>query len=307
MCITPDLEEEAKSFETLKTALNGDRDLAYGILKSSGLDLSSPFPSISEKISQKVKIDREELDTLWRDVRASFDKERVDYKIIPDTSPLFPFSVKSEPVHYLYAAGNIELLSSYKIAFLGMGLPSLQGKEDTARAVEAAVESGAVVASPLDLGLPAFALSRALKLGGSAIAILSSFVSKCPNENLMELMSEIYKKGLLLTEFSPYQKREKWHVVYRNKGIAALADAAFLAEEKDGGPSWAIFDGILKRGMPAGISKNAIENPNYRWCKERAGEGAIEITKCSNIKKLLPRPKRVRKEEYIELTPDLFS
>lgn len=307
MCITPEYEEEAKSFETLTAALSGDRDLAYGILKSSEFDLSMPFPALSEEISKKAGADRESLDTIWRGVREAFDKERVDYKIIPDSKPLFPETLKSEPVHYLYGAGNIDLLSSYKVAFLGVGIPSLQGKEDTAKAVEAAVDSGTVIIAPFDLGTPSFALSRALKLGGSVIAVLSSFVSKCPNENLIELMGEIYDKGLLLSEFSPYQKREKWHVVYRNKTIAKIADAAFLSEEKDGGPSWAIFDGIMKKGAPVGISKAASENPNYKWCRMRIDEGAFGIAKCDNIKKLLPREKRKKKEVYKDLTPDLFS
>ncbi len=308
MCITPEYEEEAKSFETLTAALSGDRDLAYGVLKSSGMDFSMPFPSLSEEISKRVGMDRDSLDTLWRSVREAFDKERVDYKIIPDTNPLFPESLRFEPVHYLYGAGNIDLLNSYKVAFLGVGLSSLQGKEDTARAVEAAVNSGAVVIAPFDVGTPSFALSRALKLGGSVIAVLSSFVSKCPNENLIELMGEVYDKGLLLSEFSPFQKREKWHVVYRNKTISKIADAAFLSEEKDGGPSWAIFDGVMKKGAPVGISKAAAENPNYKWCKMRIQEGAIEIAKCDNIKKLLPREKRKKREVlYKDLTPDLFS
>lgn len=307
MCITPEYEEEAKSFETLTAALSGDRDLSYGILKSSGLDLAMPFPSISEEISKRINADRDSLDTIWRSVREAFDKERVNYKIIPDTSALFSPALKNEPVHYLYGAGNTDLLGSYKVAFLGMGLPSLQGKEDTAKAVEAAVASGAVIIAPFDVGTPSFALSRALKLGGSVIAVLSSFVSKCPNENLIELMEEIYDRGLLLSEFSPYQKREKWHVVYRNKTIAKIADAAFLSEEKDGGPSWAIFDGTMKKGVPAGISKAAVNNPNFKWCKMRIDEGAIEIAKCDNIKKLLPREKGKKKEVYKDLTPDLFS
>ena len=308
MCITADIAEEAKAYETLTAALSGDRDLAYSTLKSSGADLSSPFPSYSEAISRMTGISRDFLDSLWRDVREAFDRERIDYSIIPDTSSLFPESLKSEPVHYLYALGNTELLSKYKVAFLGTGMPSLQGREDTLKAIScASLNKKTAVIAPLDPGTAAFALSASIKAGCPVIAVLSSFVSRCPSEQLIELMGEIYKSGLIISEFSPYQKREKWHVVYRNKTIAGIADAAFLSEEKDGGPSWAIFDGIQKKGAPVAISKAAARNPNYKWCYDRTLKGAFEIPKCENIKKNLPSQRKRNKEVFTDLTPDLFS
>lgn len=303
-----DASEEAKSYEALTAALSGDRDLAYGILRSSGADLSQPFPSYSDVISSKSGISRDSLDEIWREVREAFGREKVEYEILSDRSSLFPYGLKTEPVHYLYALGNAELLSMYKVAFLGVGLPSLQGKEDILKAISCVADNPkAAVIAPLDTGTPAFALSMALKKGIPVIAVLSSFVSRCPNEQLIELMGEIYKNGLLLSEFSPYQKREKWHVVYRNKTIAGIADAAFLSEEKDGGPSWAIFDGIQKKGCPVAISKAAVGNPNYRWCADRVARGAFEIPKCENIKKILPRQRKRNKEVFADLTPDLFS
>ncbi len=308
MCITADIAEEAKAYETLTAALSGDRDLAYSTLKASGADLSSPFPSYSDTISHITGLTRESLDSIWRDVREAFDRERIDYSIIPDTSSLFPESLKTEPVHYLYALGDTQLLSKYKVAFLGTGMPSLQGKEDTLKAVRcASLNPRTAVIAPLDTGTSAFALSASLKSGCPAIAVLSSFVSKCPSEQLMELMGEIYKRGLIISEFSPSQKREKWHVVYRNKTIAGIADAAFLSEEKDGGPSWAIFDGIQKKGSPVAISKAASRNPNYKWCLDRTQKGAFEIPKCDNIKKILPSQRKRNKEVFADLTPDLFS
>lgn len=296
--------EEAKCFETLASIL-GDERKALALMKDLEIDGSSPLPFYANAIYAATGKTNDELCAMYKTISEAFDSEKIDYSILSYTNPLFPHNKSIEPVYYLYVAGKKELLSKKRVTCLGSPLPSLQGKSDMAACVEAIVHSDGAVLAPLDTGLGAFALSRALKEGGSAIGVLSSSISKCPSAQLLELMGELYEKGLLITQFAPSVKSQKWHVVLRNRFIAGISENVYLAEDKDGGPGWAIFDLALELGANAYVSSSLVDNPNYKWARERTLMGA----KIEKTPKDISRLFASKRKDVIfdDLTPDLFS
>lgn len=287
--------------------LTNDRDEAWRLLRSLKIDGSNPLPAYSSSLFLSIGASEEDVNSSWRRVREAFDKERISFEVLKEGDELFPLNKGRENIHFLYAAGNIELLKEKRITFLGMSQPSIQGKSDTLAAVVEAVSNGYAVVAPLDTGLGAFALSVALKENGKAIAFLSGGLSKCPSEGLLSLQSELYSKGLLLSIFAPSLKVERYHVVYRNKYLAGISEGVYLAEEKDGGPSWAIFDPAMDAGIPVMLSKNMVDNPNFTWANDRALKGAMVAKKATEVKKLLLDRKKSKKEKFVDSTPDLFA
>ncbi len=306
MCITPNAEE-AKCFEAL-VQLSGDTKKAWKLMMDLNIDGSVSLPFYGNAIYAAIGKDNNEISQTYKAVSEAFDSERIDYSIIPSTSPLFPYNKSTEPVYYLYSAGNTELLTKRMVTCIGSPLPSLQGKSDMAKAVAAIVELDGAVIAPLDSGLGAFALSVALKEGGAAIGVLSTSISKCPSQNLIELMSALYENGLLISQFAPSVKSQKWHIVLRNRFLAGISESVYLAEDKNGGPSWSIFDSAKELGARTMISHSLVENPNCKWAYDRVKNGSLIEKTPVDIKKLLP-PKRgnAKRVEFDDLTPDLFS
>ncbi|MBQ0071894.1 MAG: DNA-processing protein DprA, partial [Spirochaetales bacterium] len=270
-------------------------------------DFSNTFASYSKEFAPTLE-EQSRFDAIWRKVREDFAKERIPFVVLEEGCPQFPKQNGKEKVHFLYVAGNLSALGQKRVVFLGTSMPSLQGKADTLEAVTEAVRENCTILAPFDLGLGAYALSCALKEGGKAVAFLSSGISKCPSEGLLELMEQVYKKGLLVTQFSPAVKAEKWHVVLRNRFLGSFAEAAFLGEEKDGGPSWPIFDGVATANRPTMIPLSLGSNANFSWCGERLEKGSLPYTKARDIRKLFPSTSSSapRKEKAVDLTPDLF-
>ena len=299
-------KHEAMCYEALCNLTN-DREEAWRLIKSLKIDGSSPLPTYSQALFLSIGASEEAINSSWISVRDCFDKERISFEVLKDGDGLFPINRGKESVHYLYAAGNVELLKEQRITFLGMSHPSIQGKSDILSAVSEAVSNGYAIMAPLDTGLGAFALSVALKENGKAIAFLSGGLSKCPSEGLLALQGEIYSKGLLLSIFAPSMKVERYHVVYRNRYLAGIAEAVYLAEEKDGGPSWAIFDPAMESGIPVMLSKSIVDNPNFTWANDRASKGAMIAKKGSDIKKMMIGNKKPKKDKFFDSTPDLFA
>ena len=293
------IREKAVAYTALTAFYGGDEEKAWSVLTSLNADWSSPFASYTREFTESAE-EETAFNSLWRDVRSSFDSCRIPFSITEYSSP-------DSTVHFLYLAGDTSLLDGKKLCFLGAVMPSLQGRQDTAECVMESVKNGWTVVAPFDSGLGPYALSVALKEGGKAVAVLSSALSKCPNENLLPLMENIYSRGLLLSQFSPYTKREKWHVVLRNRFLSSFTDAYYMAEEKDGGPGWAVFDAALKTGRKCALSSSAVENPNYSWCGERAKSGAMVIRRVRELKALFPSSHRRKTHSEDSFQPDLFS
>ena len=305
MHITPN-ESEARCYETL-CALIGDRERAWSFMLRYCVDGKSPIPSYSEELEREFGLSGDAVDSLWHAVREAFDKERISYSVIKEGDELFPENLGEEKIHYIYAAGNIELLRDKRVTVIGMTHPSLQGKSDVMDFVKEAVSKDIAILAPLDTGLGAFALSAALKENGKAIAMVSGQLSKCPSEGLLELQGEIYSKGLLLSIFAPSVKVEKWHVVFRNRYLSGISKAVFLAEEKDGGPSWAIFDPAMDRGCPVMLSSSISDSPSFIWARERARRGALVMKRPGDLRKLIPQERKRERKAALDLTPSLFD
>ena len=303
--LQPAIKEKAIAFESLSAFFKGDRDKAWTVLSSLDADFSSPFALYTREFTSSFQ-EESEFNNIWRNTRDAFNKERIPFTVIDENDE----RVKDiSPVHFLYSAGGKELGKEKRLVILGSPLPSLQAKSDIFDAVSFASSRAWAIVAPFDSGSGAYALQSALKLGALPIAVLSSGISKCPSESMLELMEQVYSKGVLITQSAPSLKYEKWHVVLRNRFLASFGDAFLLVEEKDGGPSWAIFDPAIEKGKKAAISFSAASNPNYSWCGERLKGDVVPYKKPKDLLKLFGEEKTQpkKREKYVDLTPSLFD
>ena len=292
--------EEAKCYETLLCLYGWDRDKAYRVYSelSRMVDTAEPFASYAERCGEIIGDVPEAMD-IWRSVRDAFDSQSIPYTVLTQESVYFP-RMSGAFFPFVYAAGNVSLLQKRIVTMVGMPHPSIQGRSDMLGAAGALMKENGVVMAPLDPGLPSFALQVALRFYGNAIGVLSTPLSKCQSEQLIPLQKELMEKALLITVFAPSRKTERWYGKVRNSFLASISDAVFIAEEKDGGPSWSIADQAAAHGAKLMVPIFASSNPEYQWMKKHVEDGALVYSKEKDMKRLLPKKEK-------EILPDLFS
>ncbi len=291
--------EKARLYETI-LALVKEKKEAYRLFTeySFSADISSPMPSWYGRAKPLPGFTEDEVLTRWRMIRDGFESAKVPFDVIGEESPYFP-RMKGELFPFIYSAGDKTLLAQKRVTLLGSPLPSVKGKSDTLDAVKAIIENGSAVMAPLEAGIGAFALQIAIRLGGKAIGVLSCPISSCSSEALLPLQKELYLKGLLISVFPPSARAEKWMQKIRNEFLSSISGSVFLAEEKDGGPSWSVADPCLKRGDLLMMPLAAVSNPLFSWMGARSEEALI-YRSGKDIKKLVPKGSKI-------VGPDLFS
>ncbi len=297
MPLTPD-KQRAVNYETLY-ALTGDRERAYKLTMALP-DPEAPLDTGAEVLSEITGKRAEEIVSMRSFVMQAFESERIETKVIFPESPLFPKQY-GDYFPVLYASGNMDLLKDRFLTVLGMPRPSMQGRFDVLQVVPHLAREEAGLLVTLDEGIPSIAAEAMLSENGRVIAVLSDPVSKCASEKEARIRARVYASGLLISVFPPSAKIERWHVMIRNGFIASISEGVFLAEEKDGGPSWSVFDKVLARGGRAMLSSSMLEVPSYTWAARHVESGALTYSSEKDLRRILPR--RTKAEEV----PDLFS
>lgn len=282
--------EEAKCFEAF------GEDGWRGLCRLT--DISRPFPEYSAAAAALLGKDELALLERWRTVDEAFRGSEGRFSILGRESALFP---QNDVSQFLYCTGDVSLLGYPRVTILGAVEPSVKAKSDALLMVQQMVLRGAALMAPLDRGLPAYALSAALSLGGRVIGVSSAAAGADVKEGQRPLASEIAEKGLLVSVFAPGHPTPPWTVKERNAFIAAASESVFVPEERDGGPAWAIADKAAAEGARLMLSRSAVETPGFSFMKDRAGKGAILFSSPRDARRIIP------KRAVADSSPDLFS
>jgi DNA processing protein len=144
----------------------------------------------------------------------------------------------------LYISGNEELLKRVKVSIVGARKTSKYARELTHKLASALAKVGVCVVSGGAMGVDAVAHMGA---GSSnTIAVLPCGIDiKYPAVN-KNLLTEIEKNGLLLSQFAPNFRAAPWSFVVRNELVVALGDVLVVAEAVLGSGSMRSIEFALK-------------------------------------------------------------
>jgi DNA processing protein len=147
----------------------------------------------------------------------------------------YPSALKQiyNPPWVLYVKGNRDiLLNNQMLAIVGTRNPTKYGMRMTDYFVSSLIKHGWTTVSGLAKGIDARVHDVSLKTNGKTIAVLGSgFNHLYPKENI-QLANEIIKGSLLLTEYPPERKPNKWHFPERNRIISGLSLGTIVIEAK---------------------------------------------------------------------------
>ena len=136
-------------------------------------------------------------------------------------------AMKSYPKELFYS-GNLELLNKTKISIVGSRKPTKYSRSLTHQLSSSLSRNGICIVSGGAMGIDAIAHKGAGE--SNTIAVLPCGIDvKYPAIN-KNLLSDIEKDGLLLSQFNTDFRATPWSFVVRNELVVALGDVLVVAE-----------------------------------------------------------------------------
>ncbi|MEK6268878.1 MAG: DNA-processing protein DprA [Planococcus sp. (in: firmicutes)] len=253
-----------KSLQKLLSLLADDPDLTK-------LERKSPNELmwlLNIKLEQAVQLKASYRQSLTFPLAETYAK----YKILPISyqHPLYPESLLElfDPPAVLYAKGDLTLLAnSRKIAIIGSRKATSYSQKALQKIVPPLVEKDYVIVSGLAKGADAMAHQKTIDLGGRTIAVTGSgFLHPYPKENA-NLNHIIEERHLVLTEYPPYVKPEKWNFPMRNRIISGLSKGIIVTEAQVKSGTLSTIEHALDHGkdifaVPGSIDSLLSEGPH---------------------------------------------
>ncbi|MGM0902015.1 MAG: DNA-processing protein DprA [Bacillota bacterium] len=195
-----------------------------------------------------------------------------------------------QPPWLLWVKGDRTLLNcSFPLAVVGSREATAYGKSAIEFLFPELIKHQAVIISGLARGIDAHAHQMAIRLGGRTIAVIAGgFHHIYPKENL-GLASHMMTEQLVLSEYPPNTRPEKWQFPLRNRIIGGLAKGTLVIEAKKRSGSFITADYALSEGRDVFAVPGSILNPSFTGTNELIQLGA----------KLIKEPKDIIEEIYI--------
>ena len=246
----------------------------------AGLKINIP------KIASLLNISEKDLYDKYIFVKKSFQQLSDDVILIHKSDPHYSkllLNTKDAPP-YLFLKGNVHLLEEKSVCVVGSRNASLESLKNTERIVQSLIKRNIVVNAGLAKGIDTITHSSALKYGGKTIAVIGTPINQYyPKEN-KQLQIEIEKQGLVVSQFPPCNKTQRWNFPMRNATMSGISLATIIMEAGETSGALKQADYALKQGRDVLIPSSAIENTLIKWPQKYVTRGARVF---SNLKEAL--------------------
>lgn len=189
-----------------------------------------------------------------------------------------------QPPWVLFAKGDLSLLEREpKLAVVGTRQATQYGKNAIRMILPGLIEQGVVIVSGLASGIDGLSHEFATNNGGKTIAVIAGGLYHIyPQEN-RSLATEMMKTQLVISEYPPDTKPQKWHFPSRNRIISGLARGTFIIEAKRKSGSLITANYAVNEGRDVFALPGSIFNPNSIGSNDLIQQGAKLITCARDI------------------------
>lgn len=209
-----------------------------------------------------------------------------DISVITIFDKEYPSLLKKiyQPPWALFAKGDLSLLEKDpKLAVVGSRQATSYGKNSIRFLFPPIIQKGIIIVSGLAKGIDAFAHESAIHNGGKTIAVIAGGLYHIfPRENL-NLAMEMMKTQLVISEFPPNTRPQKWHFPARNRIISGLSVGTFIIEAKQKSGSLITANYALNEGREVFSLPGSIFNPFSDGTNELIQQGAKLVTRPEDI------------------------
>lgn len=224
------VKQEALNFASLMNILKISEQKLDPVFEkfSQGVDVAVPMTDKDVFMEYSVFFDIPDLKRMKRIYafsRRKFSQLKPDDEIIKRGSIEYPplLNATQQAPRFLYVRGRIELLQERRtVSLIGARQASDEAKLNTKRVAQTLGRNGITVVSGLAKGIDVTAHRSALDKNHNTIAVIGTNLNQYyPPEN-KEVQLEIEKRGLVVSQFSPATKTERWFFPLRNGVMSGL-------------------------------------------------------------------------------------
>lgn len=202
-----------------------------------------------------------------------------------DTFPPLLKAIPDPPL-YLFLLGNESLLTHpLSLSVVGTRSPTKAGLFAMEEVLKPLVQEGWLFVSGLAKGVDAYA--HQLALGSHTIAVLGSgFYHLYPKEN-QALFKKIAEQHVVVTEYPPQTRPQRWHFPERNRLISGLTYATLVVEAKQKSGSLITADQALEQGREVLAIPGDLRNPYAQGTNNLIKQGAGVVTSTDDLRAFL--------------------
>lgn len=254
--------------------------------------LASIYTLSPHELMRTFQIPHQKIPSLYRALHsrnlpeklATYEKRGL--QIITYLDDAYPSLLKEiyRPPWVLYCKGNVVLLQAKRqLAVVGTRKPTAYGKKATRELVRELVAKRFVITSGLARGIDYEAHIAAIAAGGNTIAVIAGgFDHIYPREH-EELAQTIARDHLLLSEYPPWMRPEKYQFPARNRIICGLNYGTLVVEAKERSGSLITASLALQEGREVFAVPGPIDQEQSRGPNRLIQEGAIPVTSANDI------------------------
>lgn len=179
------------------------------------------------------------------------------------------------PPLLLYCKGDITLLSSPCLAIVGTRVCTSYGADMAKKFAKVLCENGMTIVSGLASGIDTYAHESTIAHSGKAIAVFAGgfeHIYPAENENLVK---EIEKTGLIVSEYKPSTPNTRYNFPTRNRIIAGLSKGVLIIEASNKSGTMHTKEYAYSEGrdifcIPGNINSRASAGTNWLIYSQQA-------------------------------------
>ncbi|MDE5412979.1 DNA-processing protein DprA [Alkalihalobacterium chitinilyticum] len=189
-----------------------------------------------------------------------------------------------DPPWVLYCKGDMNLLKSAQtLAVVGTRFPSQLGLKSIDKLLPPIINDGWTIVSGLAEGIDTKAHELTMKLKGKTIGVLGSgLLHIYPRKNL-PLAQCMSKEQLLVSEYPPHQKPQRWQFPERNRIISGLSQGILVVEAKEKSGALITADQGLEQGREVFAVPGSILEERSTGTNSLIQNGAKLVLNSSDI------------------------
>lgn len=270
MKIDSDLKQEALNYFTVQAFFKNSDKKTAPIFEKLKLEIDATKPLVDNQniVADFLNISTEMLEAEYFNTLNGFKLLKQSDIILKKGEEGYPerLAVTDTAPPFIFARGNIDLLKEKIVAVVGTRQPSETGKQSAYRLSEILGRYNIVVASGLARGIDTQAHAAAVEHNNCmTVSVIGTSLAKAyPAENsqLQELISE---KGLVISQFAPSEKVQRWFFPMRNAVMSGISLATVVIEAGETSGALKQADYALKQGRYVFIPQSALDNEAIKW------------------------------------------
>ncbi|WP_102271470.1 DNA-processing protein DprA [Cytobacillus massiliigabonensis] len=158
-----------------------------------------------------------------------------DIRIITIYDDEYPLLLKEtyQPPWVIYAKGDISLLKKDNLlAVVGSREYTEYGENAINYLLPKLIEKGIVIVSGLAMGIDAIAHHTAIRNDGRTIGVIAGGLFNIYPKTNKDLAEEMMKNQLIISEYPPHTKPDKWQFPMRNRIISGISRGTLVVQAK---------------------------------------------------------------------------